>query len=216
MQDGAVVRRAPPQTQPPQVLIVDGRRLFAEALAGVLATFDQIRTVGAASLTDAATAIRARRPDVVLLGAPGGVAETARAVTDIRRALRRGQVVLVADRLDRRLVRLVLEQRLGGLLLSTLPAADLAGCVAQVGHGHCVLPCGWQAALDPAAADPRRELSSRQIEVLELLAEGCSYEEIAARLGISLNTVKFHTRSIFARLGVRNRVAAVHRLRAFS
>ena len=51
-------------------------------------------------------------------------------------------------------------------------------------------------------------LSKRQLEVLELLAQGCSYEQIGVRLFISLNTVKFHVQSIFSRLGVRNRMAA--------
>ena len=45
-----------------------------------------------------------------------------------------------------------------------------------------------------------------------LLADGCSYEEIGTRLFISLNTVKFHVRSIFVRLGVRNRMAAARLL----
>jgi LuxR family transcriptional regulator, maltose regulon positive regulatory protein len=49
---------------------------------------------------------------------------------------------------------------------------------------------------------------ARQLQVLKLLADGYSYEEIGARLFISLNTVKFHVRSIFHRLGVRNRMAA--------
>jgi DNA-binding NarL/FixJ family response regulator len=193
------------------VLVVDARRLFADALAGLLAGCSQVLAVGSASLADADCVIRARRPDLVLLGAVDG--ETAAgALPRIRGAHPGGQVVFVADRLDCRLVRLVLGQRLGGLLLSDVSAGEIAECLAQVGRGHCVLPAGWQAALDPAAGDPREQLSTRQGEVLELLAEGCAYGEIAARLGISLNTVKFHTRSIFARLGVRNRVAAVHRL----
>jgi DNA-binding NarL/FixJ family response regulator len=50
------------------------------------------------------------------------------------------------------------------------------------------------------------------MQVLTLLADGCSYEEIGARLFISLNTVKFHVRSIFLRLGVRNRMAAARLL----
>jgi LuxR family maltose regulon positive regulatory protein len=50
------------------------------------------------------------------------------------------------------------------------------------------------------------------MEVLTLLADGCSYEEIGAKLFISLNTVKFHVRSIFMRLGVRNRMAAARLL----
>jgi DNA-binding NarL/FixJ family response regulator len=55
-------------------------------------------------------------------------------------------------------------------------------------------------------------LSERQLEVLTLVAEGCSYDEIGARLFISANTVKFHLRSIYMRLGVRNRMAAARKL----
>jgi DNA-binding NarL/FixJ family response regulator len=55
-------------------------------------------------------------------------------------------------------------------------------------------------------------LSERQREVLELLALGASNGDIAARLYISVNTVKFHVREIYARLGVRNRVEAARLL----
>ena len=51
-----------------------------------------------------------------------------------------------------------------------------------------------------------------QLEVLTLVAEGCSYDEIGARLFISANTVKFHLRSVYVRLGVRNRMAAARML----
>jgi two-component system nitrate/nitrite response regulator NarP len=60
--------------------------------------------------------------------------------------------------------------------------------------------------------DPLDTLSERQMEVLGLLADGFSYEEIGTRLFISVNTVKFHVRSIFLRLGVRNRMAAARLL----
>jgi DNA-binding CsgD family transcriptional regulator len=60
--------------------------------------------------------------------------------------------------------------------------------------------------------DPVGSLSDRQLEVLRLVAEGDSYEEIGRRLFISANTVKFHLRSIYMRLGVRNRVAAARML----
>ena len=56
--------------------------------------------------------------------------------------------------------------------------------------------------------DPVDALSPRQLDVLRLLADGLSYEEIGARLFITVNTVKFHVRSIFERLGVCNRMAA--------
>jgi DNA-binding NarL/FixJ family response regulator len=55
-------------------------------------------------------------------------------------------------------------------------------------------------------------LSGRQREVLDLLAHGASNSEIAGRLYISSNTVKFHLREIYGRLGVRNRVEAARLL----
>ena len=75
-----------------------------------------------------------------------------------------------------------------------------------------MLPPGWQGALHADRNDPLHALSERQMQVLTLLADGYSYEEIGARLFISLNTVKFHVRSIFLRLGVRNRMAAARML----
>jgi LuxR family maltose regulon positive regulatory protein len=57
-------------------------------------------------------------------------------------------------------------------------------------------------------------LSEREIEVLQLIAQGLTNREIASRLFLSLNTVKAHTRNIYGKLGVHNRAQAVARARA--
>jgi two-component system, NarL family, nitrate/nitrite response regulator NarP len=106
----------------------------------------------------------------------------------------------------------VLDQGIEGLMLSNAAGRDIVACLDQVAHGQAVLPPGWQGALSAGRNDPLDALSARQMQVLVLLADGCSYEEIGARLFISLNTVKFHVRSIFLRLGVRNRMAAARML----
>lgn len=62
------------------------------------------------------------------------------------------------------------------------------------------------AALDPPLAEP---LTTREGQVLELLADGLSNRLIATRLGLSDETVKFHLSAIFGKLGVANRTEAV-------
>jgi LuxR family maltose regulon positive regulatory protein len=60
-----------------------------------------------------------------------------------------------------------------------------------------------------AVAEMVEPLSKRESEVLQLIAEGLTNQEIASQLYITLNTVKGHTRNIFAKLGVKNRTMAV-------
>jgi LuxR family maltose regulon positive regulatory protein len=66
---------------------------------------------------------------------------------------------------------------------------------------------------DPDAVwiDP---LSDRELEVLQLIAEGLTNQEIASRLFLSINTIKVHTRNIFQKLGVNHRTQAVAKARA--
>jgi len=54
-------------------------------------------------------------------------------------------------------------------------------------------------------------LSERELEVLQLLAEGLTNQEIAARLFLTLNTVKVHTRNIYSKLNVHSRTQAIAR-----
>ena len=66
-------------------------------------------------------------------------------------------------------------------------------------------------AADLAEPAPLESLTPREIQVLELLAEGLSNKAVAARLGISDQTVKFHVASLSGKLGAANRTDAVRR-----
>jgi LuxR family maltose regulon positive regulatory protein len=87
--------------------------------------------------------------------------------------------------------------------------------------------CRWLAAFPVAESEqtalaerqaPNSELierlSERELEVLELIAEGLTNPEIASRLFLSPNTIKVHTRNIYGKLGVNNRTQAVAQARA--
>ena len=92
-------------------------------------------------------------------------------------------------------------------------AEELGAAIAAAKAGLVVLhPDALQGAAEARAAERRDRapvLTPRELEILEMLAEGMSNRTIAARLGISSQTVKFHVASILAKLGAASRTEAV-------
>lgn len=193
-----------------RVIVVDRRRLIGDALAALIAHGDGFTVVDAVTPEDAVRSAAVHKPDLLVFGVGRDTLTALAHLREIRGQAPDIEIVMVADSLDPELVRFTINEGGGGLILSDLRAGDIAGCLDQVAHGRAVLPAGWRGVLSAEHDDVLDALSKRQMEVLKLLADGCSYEEIASSLFISVNTVKFHVRSIFARLGVRNRMAAAH------
>jgi len=93
----------------------------------------------------------------------------------------------------------------------SIPLAVRAAVQGQAVLNQAVLRRTWQDSrpLAPAETDAQlEELTEQELRVLRLLARGLSNQEIAARLHISLNTVKTHLKHIFAKLGVSDRTQA--------
>jgi DNA-binding NarL/FixJ family response regulator len=191
-----------------RVAVADERLLIAEALASMVADEPAFDVVSVCSGTLEADSIAEAEPDIVLVGTGASVDVALELIDSLAPHIPQAQIVLMADTLSREVVNAVLERALGGLLLTDHPSEDLLASLDLIAQGRSVLPTGWQGVLGEARPGPLDALSDRQLEVLRLLAEGLSYEEIGTKLFISVNTVKFHTRSIFERLGVRNRMAA--------
>jgi DNA-binding NarL/FixJ family response regulator len=116
------------------------------------------------------------------------------------------RIVLLVDYADPLIVRSALDHRVDALVLKTSSTEQIVGALQQVMAGHVVLPRGWDLLSAGGGLPGSIEaLTPRQRQVLELVAGGRSNAEIASELIISVNTVKFHMRTIYAQLGVRNR-----------
>ena len=129
------------------------------------------------------------------------------AVSKIRHAHPELRILLLCGVVSPAVVSCVIDEHVEGLVLQSDAAEDVVLALRHVLAGRAVMPAGWHAASlqrNPVLAT----LSAREREVLELAAAGMSNKEIAELLVISLNTVKFHLRTIYARLGVHNRVQA--------
>jgi DNA-binding NarL/FixJ family response regulator len=127
----------------------------------------------------------------------------------VRRALGGPRIVLLAETQTPELAQAALDQEVEGVVLADATGAELADTLAHVAGGRAMFPAGWLGAVHRASHQSLfTRLSGRQVQVLELIAQGLTNREIAERLVLSNNTVKFHVREIYERLGVTNRVQA--------
>ena len=113
------------------------------------------------------------------------------------------KLVLLAAETTDEIVLCANSRRIDGVILKESSVAELYAAIAHIRTGHAVMPARWRAVPDTVALTPRH------VDVLELVAQGFSNEEIAQHLGLRPNTVKFHISEIFRRLGVRNRIEAI-------
>jgi DNA-binding NarL/FixJ family response regulator len=192
----------------PTLAIAAPGLLIAEALARALRG-EELHVVGAyVRLTALLEKIRRCRPDVVLVDAelrdsPHGAPDL---LAQLVAAGPHSRIAVITAEVDRSLAREVTELGIHAVIMKSSPLVDAAGVLQHVANGRTSFPA---AVLErPSERPDTRGLSDRQLEVLEELSKGRSNEEIARRLFISTNTVKFHLRMIYERLGVHNRVEA--------
>jgi DNA-binding NarL/FixJ family response regulator len=117
------------------------------------------------------------------------------------------KILLLCEVASPAVIECAIEQHVEGVVLKSDAPEEMILALRHVFEGRAVMPAGWhKVSLEREAVV--RVLSLREREVLDLAASGLSNKEIAARLMISTNTVKFHLRGIYGSLGVHNRVQA--------
>lgn len=195
-------------------MLVAARRAAAARLEAVVAGSRALRLVSGPAGRPLDRQIHELRPDIVLLDLAG---ERIDAVLAGVGAVAGTAFVVLADApqrvlgeaaLERGLIRAVLPRdATSGEILAAIDAVA-AGLVAL--HPEALEPLRRRAPIPTRAEpDPAQPLTAREIEVLGMLAEGLGNKIIAARLGISTHTAKFHVASIMAKLGAGSRTEAV-------
>jgi DNA-binding NarL/FixJ family response regulator len=147
---------------------------------------------------------------VLLLDCDGGeLGECGAAMEELSARSVGSRVVLLCRTACEEVVRCAIDYRASGVLLKSYSTEDILAALAYTATGRTVLPAGWQQLL-PAQRAGEASLSPRHRQILALIAAGRRNEEIALDLDLSPNTIKFHIRALYARLGVRNRVEAAN------
>ena len=206
--------------KPIKVLIVDDQRTFGEALEVALVKEKDLHVVDV--VTDGPSAVEAigeRRPDVVLMDVsmPGmnGIEATRR----ILEADPDAHVVVISGYEDELLLARAVQAGASGLLRKTETVMEVARSVRQAHRGEA-LHDEDEVEQSMRRLRHRREqeggverrlnrLTPRETEILQLMAEGMSNEEISRKLVMSPNTLRTHVQNIITKLGVHSRLEAL-------
>lgn len=194
-----------------RVMIVDDHPVVREGLTGMLLAESDLTVVGAAGSGAEAVALnRLAQPDVILMDLRMPGMDGLRATRDIlAETPGRRVVVLTTYDTDADIVRAV-EAGAAGYLLKDASRADLAGAIRAAARGETVLAPSVAGKLVHHVRGPAPPaLSTREVEVLRLVARGKTNADIGRALYISEATVKTHLLRAFAKLGVSDRTAAV-------
>lgn len=200
-----------------RLLLVDDHELFRKGLASLISRSDGMEVVGEASTGQEALRLTVElEPDLVLLdlSLPGltGTEVARRILADHPRV----KVIIVSMHTDEEHVARCLKLGVSGYLLKSSSADELEIAVHAAERGETYLTPGVSRRVveqylqhSPGVEDPLSVLTSRQREVLQLLAEGKSMREIAQTLHLSIKTVESHRANIMDRLDLRDLASLV-------
>ncbi len=190
-------------------LIADDHEVVREGLRLSLSRSPRIRVVGEASDGESAVALaQRRRPDVVMMDLRmGSGIDGIEAAKQIRKTAPRSRVVIFTGQPERNLLSRGRDAGCVGYLLKEAPQATIVRAIEKIASGGEFV----DPALAPSLIVSEREglLTNREREILQLLANGMSNNDVAAQLFISQETVKSHVRHILAKLEADTRTQAV-------
>ena len=208
---------------PVRVLVADDHPVVRSGLTALLGTIDGLVVVGEAA--DGSAAVREAqllRPDVVLMDVRMPGLDGLEATRRIRAAVPTAAVLVLTMYEDDATVFTAMQAGARGYLLKGAEQAEIVAAILAVAAGQAIFGPGIASRVLgyfasppelPGAEDPFPELTPREHDILQLLAEGRRTASIAEALHLSPKTVSNNLTTIFAKLEVADRTAAVIRAR---
>lgn len=203
-----VTHRLQPQTATGvRVAIADKNPVVRAGLADLVARDGRFRMVEAVSSANAFIALCSEKPiDVGVLGWSLPDMTGGDALGILKRRQVSTRVIIYTGEQAPQVLRQSIKSGAWGFISKSDEPAILLDTIATVARGRLCLP---YVDLGTLQEDPLEVLTQRERELLSALADGWSNAQIAARIGISGNTVKYHLKNLYDKLGVKNRAMAV-------
>lgn len=198
---------------PIRVLLVDDHEMVRMGLAAFLSTEEGIEVIGEASNgLEGVRLAEQMKPDVILMDLVMEGMDGIEATKQIRSIYPEGKIIVLTSFIDDEKVYPVIEAGAFSYLLKTSRAPEIAQAIRQAYQGLPVLEAQVAGKImsrfrqaDASKPLPHQQCTSRELEVLCLIGEGKSNQEIADELFIGIKTVKTHVSNILSKLHVEDR-----------
>lgn len=204
---------------PLRVVLADDHPVVRDGLGALLASTADIAVVATVgSGRDAIRAVVTERPDVVILDLQMPDLDGVAAAAELARAAPRTAVLMLTMFDDDDSVLAALRAGARGYVLKGATQQEIVRAIHAVAAGEAIFSAGiarrvLRHTTGTRPPDPFAELTTRERDVLELLAQGLSTTAVGTRLGLATKTVTNHCSAIFAKLHVTGRADAILRAR---
>ena len=202
-----------------RVLVVDDHTIVRDGICALLALVGDIEVVGeAVNGSEALKMVAQLQPDVVLMDIAMPIMGGLEATRRITKEFPKTKVLVITQHDDKEYVFPVIESGASGLISKAAASSELASGIRSVYQGDSFLSPSvakllvenyQQTAGERMHQDPYNQLTEREREVLKLLAEGYSTQEMADMLVITRKTVEGHKTNLMTKLGIHNRIDLV-------
>jgi len=201
-----------------RVLVVDDHTIVRDGICALLALAGDIEVVGeAANGSEVLKMVKELGPDVVLMDIAMPIMDGLEATRRIHKEFPRTRVLILTQYDDKEYVFPVIEAGASGFISKVAASSELASGIRSVFQGDSYLSPSvakllvedYQHGRGRVTRDPYKQLTDRERDVLKLVVEGHTTQEIAGILFISLKTVEGHKTNLMAKLGIHNRTELV-------
>jgi DNA-binding NarL/FixJ family response regulator len=202
-----------------RVLVTDDHAMVRDGVCALLALTGDIEAVGIATNgREALEMVRELTPDVVLMDIAMPIMDGVEATRRIHKEFPKLKVLALTQYDDKAYVFPVIEAGASGFISKTAASSELVAGIRSVHRGDSFLSPSvarflvedyQQIASMKGSQDPYEQLTNREREVLKLVAEGHTTQEIAAMLVLSPKTVERHKTNLMSKLDIHNRTELV-------